>query len=164
MLDAVEEANTAQKKVMLHKLIARFGENLSGRHFALWGLAFKPNTDDMREAPSRVVIDELLQLGATITAYDPVAIAEARRLFDNEPRLSYAANPGMALLGADALVIVTEWKEFQGADLSDIKLGLRQPIVFDGRNIYDPALVHIAGLEYFPIGRAGSRIEHTLSH
>ena len=164
LLSAVEEINRQQKHVLVHKIVQRFGAQLGGLHFALWGLAFKPNTDDMREAPSRVVINELLQLGATITAYDPVAIAEARRLFGNEPRLSYADNPGMALLGADALVIVTEWKEFQGADLSDIRLGLRQPIVFDGRNIYDPALVRTAGLEYFPIGRASNLIEHASSH
>ena len=164
LLSAVEEINRQQKHVLVHKIVQRFGTQLGGLHFALWGLAFKPNTDDMREAPSRVVINELLQLGASITAYDPVAIAEARRLFGNEPRLSYADNPGMALLGADALVIVTEWKEFQGADLNDIKLGLRQPIVFDGRNIYDPALVRAAGLKYFPIGRASNLIEHTSTH
>ncbi len=153
VLTAVEEANDAQKHVLLRKIVARFGENLSGRRFALWGLAFKPNTDDMREAPSRVLIGELLARGATVTAYDPVAMDEARRIFGDEPRLAYAERPMDALDGADALVIVTEWKEFRSPDFERMRGLLKQPVVFDGRNMYDPAVIRAAGIEYAGIGR-----------
>jgi hypothetical protein len=129
----------------------------AGKTIAVWGLAFKPNTDDMREAPSRVVIQELLERGATICAYDPVAMSEARRIFRDETGLSYAAGPLAALDGADGLIIVTEWKEFRSPDFAAIKQRLKQPLVFDGRNLYDPKLVAAAGLEYFPIGRGLSR-------
>ena len=154
VLTAVEEANDAQKHVLVEKIVERFGENLSGRRFALWGLAFKPNTDDMRDAPSRVVVAELLRRGATVTAYDPVAMTEAERIFGDEPRLSFAGRPKSALDGADALVIVTEWKEFRSPDFEAIKTRLKQPVVFDGRNLYDPALVRAMEIEYFSIGRA----------
>ena len=153
VLGAVEAANDVQKHVLVNKIVARFGEDLSGRRFALWGLAFKPNTDDMREAPSRVIIEELFKRGATVTAYDPVAMQEAERIFGDEPRLSYAGRPKSALDGADALVIVTEWKEFRSPDFEAIKSRLTQPVVFDGRNMYDPALVRAQGIEYFGIGR-----------
>ena len=153
VLTAVEEANDAQKHVLVEKIVERFGENLSGRRFALWGLAFKPNTDDMRDAPSRVVVAELLRRGATVTAYDPVAMTEAERIFGDEPRLSFAGRPKSALDGADALVIVTEWKEFRSPDFEAIKTRLKQPVVFDGRNLYDPALVRAMEIEYFSIGR-----------
>lgn len=113
VLNAVEDANDAQKLVLVNKIVAHFGEDLSGKHFALWGLAFKPNTDDMRDAPSRVIIAELFRRGATVTAYDPVAMTESRRIFGDEPRLAYAERPMQALDNADALVIVTEWKEFR---------------------------------------------------
>ena len=154
VLTAVEEANDAQKHVLVEKIVERFGEDLSGRRFALWGLAFKPNTDDMRDAPSRVVVAELLRRGATVTAYDPVAMTEAERIFGDEPRLSFAGRPKSALDGADALVIVTEWKEFRSPDFEAIKTRLKQPVVFDGRNLYDPALVRAMEIEYFSIGRA----------
>jgi UDPglucose 6-dehydrogenase len=154
VLTAVEEANDAQKHVLVQKIVQRFGEDLSGRRFALWGLAFKPNTDDMRDAPSRVVVAELLKRGATVTAYDPVAMTEAERVFGDEPRLSFAGRPKSALDGADALVIVTEWKEFRSPDFDAIKSRMRQPVVFDGRNLYDPALVKALDIEYFSIGRA----------
>jgi UDPglucose 6-dehydrogenase len=153
ILRAVEQANEAQKQRLTQKITARLGERLHGRRFALWGLAFKANTDDMREAPSRVVIQELLERGATICAYDPVAMSEARRIFRDEPRLSYAADPLAALDAADGLIIVTEWKEFRSPDFAAIKQRLKQPLVFDGRNLYDPRLVIAAGLEYFSIGR-----------
>jgi len=153
VLTAVEEANDAQKHVLVEKIVERFGEDLSGRRFALWGLAFKPNTDDMRDAPSRVVVAELLRRGATVTAYDPVAMTEAERIFGDEPRLSFAGRPKSALDGADALVIVTEWKEFRSPDFDAIKTRLKQPVVFDGRNLYDPALVRAMEIEYFSIGR-----------
>ncbi|MBX6393107.1 MAG: UDP-glucose 6-dehydrogenase, partial [Burkholderiales bacterium] len=111
------------------------------------------NTDDMREAPSRVLVAELLKRGATIHAYDPAAMDEARRVFGDEPRIRYAASPMGALEGADALAIVTEWKEFRSPDFASIKRALKQPLVFDGRNLYDPRDVREAGLEYFAIGR-----------
>ncbi len=153
VLTAVEAANDAQKHVLVEKVIARFGESLAGRHFALWGLAFKPNTDDMREAPSRVVIDDLLSRGATVTAYDPVAIHEAQRAIGERQGLSYADSPMQALEGADALLIVTEWKEFRSPDFDAIRAALKQPLVIDGRNMYPPALPRAAGLDYVSIGR-----------
>ena len=153
LLQAVEAANEAQKQVLPNKIIQRYGEDLSGRHFALWGLAFKPNTDDMREAPSRVLIDALLARGATICAHDPVAIEESRRIYGNEPRLTYADNPQAALSGADALLIVTEWRAFKSPDYAVIRAALKSPVIFDGRNLYDPVQVREAGLEYYSIGR-----------
>ncbi|MBP9713973.1 MAG: UDP-glucose/GDP-mannose dehydrogenase family protein [Sterolibacterium sp.] len=153
LLQAVEVANEAQKQVLPGKIVQRYGEDLAGRHFALWGLAFKPNTDDMREAPSRVLIDALLARGATVCAYDPVAIEESQRIYANEPRLRYAANPMGVLAGADALLIVTEWRAFQSPDFAMIKATLKSPVIFDGRNLYDPAQVRAAGLEYYSIGR-----------
>jgi UDPglucose 6-dehydrogenase len=153
ILHAVEQANEAQKQRLTQKITARLGERLDGLRFALWGLAFKANTDDMREAPSRVVIQEILARGATLSAYDPVAMSEAQRIFRGEPRLSYAVDPMAALDGADGLIIVTEWKEFRSPDFAAIKQRLKQPLVFDGRNLYDPKLVRAAGLEYFGIGR-----------
>jgi UDPglucose 6-dehydrogenase len=153
VLDAVEAANDAQKKVLSAKIGKRFGEDLAGKTFALWGLAFKPNTDDMREAPSRVLIEDLLARGARVRAYDPVAIRETQRIFGSEPRIEYADSPMAALAGADALAIVTEWKEFRSPDFDAIKAQLKHPVIFDGRNLYDPAQPRAAGLEYYAIGR-----------
>jgi len=153
VLQAVEDANEAQKSVLLNKIRARFGEDLSGMRFALWGLAFKPNTDDMRAASSRVVIEGLWKMGATVVAYDPVAMTESRRIFGDDPRLSYATSPFGALEDADALVIVTEWKEFRAPEFDDIKKALKSPVIFDGRNLYQPKLVTTHGLEYHAIGR-----------
>jgi len=142
VLRAVEDANDAQKQVLVQKIVKRFGEDLTGRRFAVWGLAFKPNTDDMREASARVLIGELLARGASVTAYDPVAITEARRIFGDEP-----------LEGADALAIVTEWKEFRSPDFARIARTLKTPVIFDGRNLYEPKVVRDAGVDYQPIGR-----------
>jgi len=153
VLQAVEAANERQKHVLVDKIVARFGEDLSGKRFALWGLAFKPQTDDMREAPSRVIIEELFKRGASITAYDPVAMHEAQRIFGDEARLSYADQPMAALEGADALVIVTEWKEFRSPEFETIRAKLKSPVIIDGRNIFSPELPHAAGLEYYGIGR-----------
>ena len=153
VLQAVEDANDAQKQVLVQKIVRRFGEDLSGLRFAVWGLAFKPNTDDMREASARVLIGELLARGAAVTAYDPVAITEARRIFGDEPRIRYAENPDAALVGADALAIVTEWKEFRSPDFARIASTLKTPVIFDGRNLYEPKVVRDAGLDYQPIGR-----------
>jgi UDPglucose 6-dehydrogenase len=153
ILAAVEAVNEAQKSRLLDKITGRLGEKLDGRQFALWGLAFKPNTDDMREAPSRTIVRGLLARGAAIVAYDPVAIEEAKRVFGAVPRLSYASSPAEAAEGSDALVVVTEWQEFRSPDFASLKRRLRTPLVFDGRNLYDPAQVRAAGLEYFGIGR-----------
>jgi UDPglucose 6-dehydrogenase len=153
VIKAVEEVNDAQKQVLVEKIVARFGDDLSGRKFALWGLAFKPNTDDMREAPSRVIVDALLARGATIFAYDPVAMDEARRVFGPLAGLSYATSPLSACDGADALIVVTEWKEFRGTDFAVLKARLKSPLIFDGRNLYDPAQVKAGGFEYSAIGR-----------
>jgi len=153
VLAAVEDANEAQKAVLTAKIVKRFGEDLSGMTFALWGLAFKPNTDDMREAPSRVLINDLLGRGARVVAYDPVARHEAQRIYAAEPRIAYADTPMAALDGADALAIVTEWKEFRSPDFEAIRARLKTPAVFDGRNLYDPAQPRAAGLEYHAIGR-----------
>lgn len=153
VLNAVEAANDYQKHVLTGKLKTYFKGDLKGRRIAVWGLAFKPNTDDMREAPSRELIADLFEAGATVRAYDPVAIHEARRIFGNESRLEYAENPLDALEGADALVIVTEWKEFRSPDFDVIRAKLKNPVVFDGRNLYDPELVRSSGLEYHSIGR-----------
>lgn len=158
VLNAVEQANDIQKHVLTHKIKTHFGDDLSGKHFALWGLAFKPNTDDMREAASRELIRDLIGAGATVTAYDPVAIHEAQRIFKNEPNLTFADTHLNALENADALVIVTEWKEFRSPDFSLIKQNVKANIIFDGRNIYDPVVVKQAGIEYRAIGRlAGNR-------
>ena len=152
VLTAVEEANDAQKHVLTGKIKSRFGD-LKGKHFALWGLAFKPNTDDMREAPSRELIADLFAAGATVSAYDPVAMHETQRIFGDETRLKYADSPMGALEGADALVIVTEWKEFRSPDFDAIKATLKSSVIFDGRNLYDPKFVRNSGIEYFAIGR-----------
>jgi UDPglucose 6-dehydrogenase len=153
LIEAVEAVNEAQKRVLVDKIVKRLGERLAGRRFALWGLAFKPDTDDMREAPSRVVIDALRAHGAAVTAYDPVAMDEARRIYAGARDVAFAASPYAALDGADGLVVVTEWKEFRSPSFARIRDALATPLVFDGRNLYDPADVRAAGLEYFGIGR-----------
>jgi len=154
VLAAVDQVNDSQKHVLGDKIRARFGANLSGRRFALWGLAFKPNTDDMREAPSRTVIADLIGAGATVVrAYDPVAANEARKIFASENRLRIVDSALDALEGADALAIVTEWQEFRSPDFAAIKAKLKTPAIFDGRNLYDPEVVRSHGIEYYPIGR-----------
>ena len=161
ILQAVEEANAIQKHRLSDKLIALLGENnaksLAGRTIALWGLAFKPNTDDMREAPARVVIDDLVALGARIQAYDPVAMPEAKKTMADIAGLSFADSPMAALQGADVLAIITEWKEFRSPDFAAIRAALKRPVIIDGRNLYDPAVVVAEGLEYHPIGRPVAR-------
>jgi len=150
---AVEEANERQKGVLVDKIVRRYGENLAGRRFALWGLAFKPNTDDMREAPSLVVVDRLLERGAKVTAFDPVAMDEARRHFGGRAGIDFAADAPGAADGADALVIVTEWKAFRSPDFDELKRRLKAPVVFDGRNLYEPSAMKAMGFEYLAIGR-----------
>ena len=154
ILDAVSEVNQAQKSRLLEKVTRRFGDDLSGKRFAVWGLAYKPNTDDMREATSRIVVPGLVGRGATVVAYDPVAMDQAQRVFSELPGIGYADSPQAALDGADCLVIITEWKEFRSPDFDDIKRRLRTPVIIDGRNLFDPAMVRSFGLEYSGIGRA----------
>jgi UDPglucose 6-dehydrogenase len=153
IIEAVESVNESQKSRLLDKVIKRLGDNLQSKRFALWGLAFKPDTDDMREAPSRATIEGLLARGATVAAYDPVAMDEARRVLGARSGLSFGKTPIDTVDGADALLVVTEWKEFRSPDLAEIKRRLRQPLLFDGRNLFDPSIVRSAGLEYFGIGR-----------
>ena len=153
LLKAVEEVNDLQKFVLPKKIKKQFGEDLKGKHFALWGLAFKPNTDDMREASSRVLISELIKAGASITAYDPVAMDEGKRIFKDEKHLSFSDTQEEALKNADALIIVTEWTEFRSPDFALIKSSLKSSTIFDGRNLYDPKAVRALGFNYYPIGR-----------
>jgi len=153
VLAAVDQVNEAQKHVLGDKIRARFGVNLSGRRFALWGLAFKPNTDDMREAPSLALISDLIGAGASVRAYDPAARDEAKKIFADESRVEIVNTPLAALEGADALAIVTEWQEFRSPDFAAIRARLKTPAIFDGRNLYDPAVVSAQGIEYYSIGR-----------
>jgi UDPglucose 6-dehydrogenase len=153
VLTAVEEANERQKRVLVDKVVARFGDDLKGRRFAIWGLAFKPNTDDMREAPSLVIIDELTKRGATVAAYDPVSMIETARVLGARDDVKLVARADEALQGADALLIVTEWKEFRTPDFDAIKAKLKAPVVLDGRNLYDPKLMKALGIDYSGIGR-----------
>jgi len=153
LLAAVEAINDAQKLVLVDKIVARLGADLAGRRFALWGLAFKPNTDDMREAPAQTMVRALVARGARVAAYDPIAMNEARRVFGAFPALEYAASPLAACAGADGLIVVTEWQEFRSPDFEKLRETLRTPLIFDGRNLYDPDEVKRAGLEYFAIGR-----------
>jgi UDPglucose 6-dehydrogenase len=159
VLQAVEKANDRQKHVLVDKVIARFGQDLSGRQFGLWGLAFKPDTDDVREAPSQIVITELLKRGACVKAYDPVAIAETRRVLGLVERLTFVSNQIEVLDGSDALLIITEWKEFKSPDFGAIKQRLKQPVVFDGRNLYEPQLMCDLGIEYEGIGRGIPKVK-----
>jgi UDPglucose 6-dehydrogenase len=153
VLTAVEAANERQKRVLVDKVVERFGADLKGRRFAIWGLAFKPNTDDMREAPSLVVIDELTRRGATVAGYDPVSMTEAARVLGPRDDVTLVERAEAALQGADALLIVTEWKEFRTPDFDAIKSALKQPVIFDGRNLYDPKLMKALGIDYKGIGR-----------
>jgi UDPglucose 6-dehydrogenase len=156
ILGSVEDVNERQKQVLFHKMKHHFPE-LKGLTFALWGLAFKPNTDDMREAPSRVVVDMLLKAGARVRAYDPVAASEARRIYGDRPEFVLCKNAYEAVEGADALAIVTEWQEFRSPDFDRLKQQLKAPVIFDGRNLYDPGMVGRFGFTYYAIGR-GTRL------
>jgi UDPglucose 6-dehydrogenase len=157
LLDAVERANERQKQVLFQRVVERFGDDLSGQQFALWGLAFKPDTDDMREAPSRVLIEALLERGATVRAHDPVAMAEARRLFAGRCGIDFCATPLEAAEGCDALLIVTEWKAYRSPDFDRLRRALRQALIFDGRNLFDTTRLRDLGFDYVSIGRAEVR-------
>ena len=161
LLEAVHSVNEAQKSILVNKIIARFGDDLKGKTIALWGLAFKPNTDDMRDAPSRILIKKLVERGANIQAHDPVANNEAETAiikdFEDQPnltkRVKFVTLAESALEGADFLVIMTEWKLYQSPDFDLLKSKLSNPIIFDGRNIFNPAFMHKSGFEYHAIGR-----------
>ncbi len=155
ILTAVESVNNRQKQVLFNKIKAHFGE-LRGRTVALWGLAFKPNTDDMREASSRVLMESLWSAGAKVRAYDPVAMPECLRIYGQRPDLLLCKTGPEALAGADALAIVTEWHEFRSPDFEAMKKALVAPVIFDGRNLYDPAQMARAGFSYYAIGRGKS--------
>ncbi len=156
LLKAVEDVNQRQKLRLFEKVVDYFNGDLEGKTFAIWGLAFKPNTDDMREASSRTLIEQLLGKGARVRAFDPVAMEEARRIFVDQPELQLVKGPEEALQGADALVIVTEWNVFRSPDFDLIKATLTHPAIFDGRNLYDPVSLKAMGFEYFGIGRGDS--------
>ncbi|KOR30509.1 UDP-glucose 6-dehydrogenase [Achromatium sp. WMS2] len=153
ILTAVEAVNSAQKLVLFNKLQAYFNNDLQDKVIALWGLAFKPNTDDMRAASSRVLMEALWQVGAKVQAFDPVAMTEATRIYGQRPELKLCDSAQAALEGADVLVIVTEWSEFRSPDFGKIRATLRHPAIFDGRNMFDPKVVASTGLHYFTIGR-----------
>ena len=153
VLDAVEEANDAQKQILVNKLTTRLGKDLKGKRFAMWGLAFKPNTDDMREAPSRSMLEALWAMGASVSAYDPAAMEETRRIYGERADLLLVDSPMDALKGADALLIVTEWKVFRSPNFDTMKSLLKTPLIFDGRNLYEPQAMRDMGFDYLPIGR-----------
>jgi UDPglucose 6-dehydrogenase len=153
VLAAVEAVNDSQKHVLGRKILKRFGPSLTGKRFALWGLAFKANTDDMREAASLALIGDLTDAGAAVRAYDPAAGGEAKKLLASNGKVEIAASALAALEGADALAIVTEWQEFRSPDFATIKTKLKTPAIFDGRNLYDPVVLKQQGFEYYPIGR-----------
>ena len=153
ILGAVESVNRRQKEVLVHKMRQHFGADLKGRTVALWGLAFKPNTDDMREAPARTIIEMLWKAGARMRVYDPVASGEAARIFGQRPDLIICKDAYEAATGADALAIVTEWQEFRSPDFERLKEILTAPVIFDGRNLYDPGMVARFGFTYYAIGR-----------
>jgi UDPglucose 6-dehydrogenase len=149
LLTAVRDRNAEQKHVLVEKVVGHFGEDLAGRTFALWGLAFKPDTNDMREAPSRVIMEALWQRGATVRAYDPAAMDECRRIYGERGDLALVSTRDAALQGADALIVATEWKAFRSVDYA----ALAPRVIFDGRNVFDPAAARRAGLTYYGIGR-----------
>lgn len=153
ILNSVESVNNLQKHILTTKITNKFGNKLKGKHFAIWGLAFKPNTDDMREAPSCELIADLFAAGATVKVYDPVAMSVAQQIYGNETGITFSESPLATLDNADALVIVTEWKEFRSPDFATIKAKLKMPVIFDGRNMYDPSVLADHGIEYFSLGR-----------
>jgi len=154
ILEAVEAVNNDQKSVLLNKIDAHMGADLEGKTLAIWGLAFKPNTDDMREAPSRVIIDGLLARGARIKAYDPVAMEEASKIYGGNERVTFCKSMYKTTEDSDALVVVTEWKAFRSPDFKRLAAQLSTPLIFDGRNIYEPSMMTEQGFTYFGIGRS----------
>ena len=153
-MKSVEAVNYSQKKILFEKIWNHFEGELSGKVFAIWGLSFKPNTDDMREAPSRVLMEALWEAGAMVQAYDPVAMDECQRIYGQRDELTLAGTAEAALKNADALVIVTEWQQFRAPDFDLIVKSLNHPVLFDGRNIFDPERLKDRGIIYHSIGRS----------
>jgi len=153
ILKAVEEVNALQKMVLVDKLVSHYGSDLTGKCFAIWGLAFKPQTDDMREAPAIVIIDALIALGATIRAYDPVAMDEARKIFGNNTDITFCESEYQAVENTDAMLLITEWHQFRYPDFTLLKELMRTPVILDGRNQYNPTSVKELGFSYYAIGR-----------
>nr|WP_010131780.1 UDP-glucose/GDP-mannose dehydrogenase family protein [Microbulbifer agarilyticus] len=153
ILNAVEERNHSQKHYLLEKIVERYGQDLSGKTFALWGLSFKPNTDDMREAPARVLMENLWEMGASVRAFDPEAMHECERIYGNRDNLQLCGTRDSALAGADALIVATEWQQFKTLDFATVSSSLKDPVVFDGRNLYQPLDMAEAGFEYYCVGR-----------
>jgi UDPglucose 6-dehydrogenase len=154
LLNAVENVNDRQKQVLLNKIVRHYDGDLQGKTFALWGLAFKPKTDDMREAPSRVILEALINAGACVRAFDPEAMGEAKRIYGDKPGLTLVETAEEALQGANALIVVTEWKNFWSPDFDLIKNTLKDAVIFDGRNLYQPELLKKQGIVYYGIGRS----------
>ena len=153
VLEAVEARNHEQKRVLFEKIHSFFKGNLQGKTIALWGLSFKPNTDDMREAPSRILMEALWQAGAKVQAYDPAAMEEVQHIYGTKPELLLCGTKEAALADADALVIMTEWRQFKAPDFDALKRTLKNPVIFDGRNLYEPSRMRERGFSYFGIGR-----------
>jgi UDPglucose 6-dehydrogenase len=153
VLKAVEERNNEQKSTLFRKIQKHFNGDLADKTFALWGLSFKPNTDDMRAAPSRVLMEALWDAGANVNAYDPEAMEEAQRIYGNRPDLHLCGTKESALKGADALIIVTDWQSFKAPDFDTVQAVLAQPLIFDGRNLYDPRRMAARGFQYYSVGR-----------
>ena len=164
LLNAVESVNNRQKHLLFEKLSAHYDGNLAGKTIAVWGLSFKPRTDDMREAPSRVLMESLWEAGATVRAYDPEAMDEAKRLYPDQPGLELCDSAYSATDGADALAIVTEWQEFRSPDFTKLGDTLSDKVIIDGRNLYEPESVELFGLQYFAVGRGNSLGEGSTQH
>ncbi len=162
LVSVLSTVNERQKRLIVDKVVRRFGDDLTGRRFALWGLAFKPNTDDMREAPSLEIIRGLIARNATVVAYDPIAMNNAKSLLGDCPGLSYATSPIEALKGCDALIVATEWREFKSPNFATLKSALKDPVLFDGRNLYDPPYVASFGIEYHSIGRTDPGMKNAM--
>lgn len=153
LLDSVENVNFRQKQVLFEKVSAHYKNGLKNKTFALWGLSFKPNTDDMRDAPSRVIMESLWKEGAKVKAFDPKAMEETKRIYGNNASLTLCKSAEETLQGADALIVITEWNVFRSPDFDKIKSLLSEPVIFDGRNVYDPAMLKANGFQYYSIGR-----------
>ena len=164
ILKAVEDVNERQKSRLFEKVDRYFSGDLKGKTFAVWGLAFKPNTDDMREASSRTLMEHLWAQGAKVRAFDPVAMEETRRIYGDREDLTLVSSPDEALLGASGLIIVTEWNVFRSPDFEKIRSTLAKPVIFDGRNLYDPLLLKGLGIDYYGIGRGQSIQRSTSAH
>ena len=154
ILNAVDEVNKSQKLSLVDKIVSRYGDDLTGKRFSMWGLAFKPNTDDLREAASLDVIEGLNRRGAAVSAYDPVAIPEAQKIFRDNKQVTFSTGLYDGLDNSDGLIVVTEWKQFRNPDYDQIRRLLREPVIFDGRNVFDPNIVCQHGIDYYSVGRA----------